>query len=152
MGSLILKIFLYLKERSSTSNLSYANAFNLVYARILSLGKGLTHYQSTNFRLVQIETVCRWQFKNLMKIPGSSLTVQNTLGKGEIAHYEQFLLFPQRYQKACFPGASKGVIVWEWVSMKGKRLEQAVSSSDNIHKFFISLLLHNWLLNNKILR
>ena len=37
------------------------------------------------------------------------------LGKGEIAHYEQFLLFPQCFQKACFPGASKGVIVWEWV-------------------------------------
>ena len=34
--------------------------------------------------------------------------------KGEIAHYEQFLLFPQCFQKACFPGASKGV-VWEWV-------------------------------------
>ena len=34
--------------------------------------------------------------------------------KGEIARYEQFLLFPQCFQKACFPGASKGVIVWEW--------------------------------------
>ena len=37
------------------------------------------------------------------------------MGKGEIARYEQFLLFPQCFQKACFPGASKGVIVWEWV-------------------------------------
>ena len=26
-----------------------------------------------------------------------------------------FLLFPQCFQKACFPGASQGVIVWEWV-------------------------------------
>ena len=40
---------------------------------------------------------------------------ENTVGKGEIACYEQFLLIPQRFQKACFPGASKGVIVWEWV-------------------------------------
>ena len=39
------------------------------------------------------------------------------MGKGEIARYEQFLLFPQCFQKACFPGASKGVIVWEWVKM-----------------------------------
>ena len=39
----------------------------------------------------------------------------NTLGKGEIARYEQFLLFPQCFQKACCPGASKGVIVLEWV-------------------------------------
>ena len=42
--------------------------------------------------------------------------VENTVGKGEIAPYEQFLLFPQCFQKACFPGASKGVIVWEWVN------------------------------------
>ena len=40
---------------------------------------------------------------------------RNTVGKEEIARYEQFLLFPQCFQKACFPGASVGVIVWEWV-------------------------------------
>ena len=38
------------------------------------------------------------------------------MGKGEIARYKQFLLFPQCFQKDCFPGASKGVIVWEWVN------------------------------------
>ena len=38
------------------------------------------------------------------------------MGKGEIAHYEQFLLFPQCFQKTCFPEAAKGVIVWEWVN------------------------------------
>ena len=41
--------------------------------------------------------------------------VENTVGKGEIARNEQFLLFPLCFQKACFPGASKDVIVWEWV-------------------------------------
>ena len=41
--------------------------------------------------------------------------VENTVGKGEIAHYEQFLLFQQCFQKTCFPEASKCVIVWEWV-------------------------------------
>ena len=35
--------------------------------------------------------------------------VENTVG------YEQFLLYQHCFQKACFPGASKGVIVWEWV-------------------------------------
>ena len=44
-----------------------------------------------------------------------SKQIENTVGKGEIARYEQFLLLPQCFQKACFPGASKGVIVWEWV-------------------------------------
>ena len=47
---------------------------------------------------------------------GSKLSkrVENIVGKGEIARYEQFLLFPQCFQKVCFPGASKGVIWWEW--------------------------------------
>ena len=45
------------------------------------------------------------------------------MGKGEIANCEQFLLFPQCFQKACFPGASKGVIVWEWVKTSpGKKI------------------------------
>ena len=42
--------------------------------------------------------------------------VENTVGKGEIARYEQFLLFPQCLEKACFTGVSKGVVVWEWVN------------------------------------
>ena len=73
----------------------------------------LTYYQTTNFRLFQTERVCRQQFhmdENERKL---SKRVENTVGKGEIARYEQFLLFPQCFQKACFPGASKGVIVWE---------------------------------------
>ena len=41
--------------------------------------------------------------------------VENTVGKGEIARYEQFLLFPQCFLKACFPRASKGVTLWECV-------------------------------------
>ena len=44
--------------------------------------------------------------------------VENTVSKGEIARYEQFLLFPQCFQKACFQGASKGVMVLEWVNLK----------------------------------
>ena len=44
-----------------------------------------------------------------------SKPVENTVGKGEITPHEQFLLSPQFFQKAFFSGASKGVIVWEWV-------------------------------------
>ena len=44
-----------------------------------------------------------------------SKRVENTVGKGEIARHQQFLLFPQCFLKACFPGASKSVNVWEWV-------------------------------------
>ena len=45
-----------------------------------------------------------------------SKQVENTVGKGEIARYKQFHLFLQCFQKAYFPWASKGVIVWEWVN------------------------------------
>ena len=30
-----------------------------------------------------------------------SKQVESTVGKGEIARYEQFLLFPHRFQKLC---------------------------------------------------
>ena len=77
----------------------------------------LTHYQLTNFRLFQIE---RFADSNLKyEENGRKLfnPVENTVGKGDIARYEQYLLFPQCFQKACFPGVSKDVILWEWVSI-----------------------------------
>ena len=52
-----------------------------------------------------------------------SKRVENTVGKGEIARYEQFLLFPQCFQKAFFAGASKGVVVWEWVKPSPKSVD-----------------------------
>ena len=62
------------------------------------------------------------------------------MGKGEIAHYEQFLLFPRCFQKACFPGASKGVIVWEWVnSLPNNKIldcSKVKETADNKFKFY----------------
>ena len=43
-------------------------------------------------------------YENARKL---SRRVENTVGKGEIARYEQFLRFPQCFQKACFPGRQK---------------------------------------------
>ena len=40
-------------------NLSSANAFTMVTSKSLSFGKGLSHYQTTDFRLFQTERVCR---------------------------------------------------------------------------------------------
>ena len=78
----------------------------------------LTHYQTTNFRHFQTEGVLQTTISKFDE-NGKKLSkqVENTVGKGEIVRYEQFLLFPQCFQEACFPGASKGVIVWEWVNM-----------------------------------
>ena len=76
----------------------------------------LTHYQTTNFRLFTLKEFADDNFKFDKNGRKLSKRVENTVGKGEIARYEQFLLFPQCFQKACFPGVSKGVIVWEWVN------------------------------------
>ena len=59
--------------------------------------------------------------------------------KGEIARNEQFLLFPQCFQKACYPGASKGVIVWEWVKTPKK------SYLPSLIKSILSLVLQIFL-------
>ena len=77
----------------------------------------LTHCQMTNFRLFRNKEFADDNFKFDENGRKLSKQVENTVGKGEIARYEQFLLFPQCFQKACFPEASKGVIVWEWVKI-----------------------------------
>ena len=65
------------------------------------------------------------------------------MGKGEIARYEQFHLFQQCFQKACFPGASKGVTVWEWV--KGILAAQIKECTRQNINLFNPLLLNNQL-------
>ena len=78
----------------------------------------LTHYQMTNFRL--FEKKKRFADDNFNYDENGrklSKRVENTVGKGEIAHYEQFLLFSQCFEKACFPGVSKCVNVWKWINI-----------------------------------
>ena len=59
----------------------------------------LTLSQTTNFRLFQTERDANFKFdENGRKF---SKWVENTVGKGEIARCEQFLLFPQCFNKAC---------------------------------------------------
>ena len=58
----------------------------------------LTLAQSTIFRLFQIERVCHDNFKFYENDRKVSKRIENTVVKGEIAHDEQFLLFPQCFQ------------------------------------------------------
>ena len=83
------------------------------------------------FHLSVVEPITIWQILDSSKLKEFaddnfkfdensrklSKRAENTVGKGEIACYEQFLLFPQCFQKARFLVASKGVIVWEWVKL-----------------------------------
>ena len=67
----------------------------------------LTHYQTTNFRLFQTEVFADDNFRFDENGRKLSKRVENTVGKGEIARNEQFLFFPQCFEKACFPGGFK---------------------------------------------
>ena len=84
--------------------LSSESAFNLDQSRILPVGK---EFADDNLKFDEYgRKLSKW--------------IENTVGKGEIAHYKQFLLFSQCFQEACFPEVSKGVIVWEWVKQCSK--------------------------------
>ena len=48
-----------------------------------------------------------WCQKNRQMRTQLSISVENIVGKGEIAHYEQFLLFPQCFQKLSVVDVSK---------------------------------------------
>ena len=78
--------------------------------------KPLTHSKTTILDSSKLKEFAEDNFKVDENGRKLSKWVENTVGKGEITRYEQFLLFPQCFQKACFPGASKGVIMWEWVN------------------------------------
>ena len=74
-----------------------------------------------------------------MKMTKLSEWVENAVGKGEIARYEQFLLFPQCFQKGFFPGALKGVIVREWFKfpcLSHFSVRIGNSHTDKFHSFF----------------
>ena len=72
---------------------SYLLFFSLVYYPPRLVGPdSLTLSQTTNFRPFQTVRLADDNFKFDEKF---STQVENTVGKGEIARYEQFLLFPQ---------------------------------------------------------
>ena len=50
-----------------------------------------------------------------------SKRVKNDVGKGEIARYEQFLLFPQRFPNTFTPDTSRPWLVWEKVNAFSKK-------------------------------
>ena len=60
----------------------------------------LTFLQTTNYGLFQTERLSRQPFFKFDENGGKfSKRVENTVGNGKIARYEQFLLFPQCFQK-----------------------------------------------------
>ena len=60
---------------------------------------GLTLSKTTNFRLFQLREFADYNFKFDENGREFSKRVENTVVNGEISCYEQFLLFPQCFQK-----------------------------------------------------
>ena len=61
----------------------------------------LTLSLMTNFRLVQTDEFADDNFEFDENCGKFSKRVENTVGKREIAHHEQFFLFPQCFLKTC---------------------------------------------------
>ena len=53
------------------------------------------------------------------------------MGKGEIARYEQFLLFPQCFQRLVLQTRIKPVTVWEKVN----KIVENINKKKNVDKF-----------------
>ena len=77
--------------------------------------------------------------------------VENTVGKGEIACYEQFLLFPQCFQKAFFPGAFN---MQRWVLTTCKKKAKATKKKMFVF-FFVNVCkfqIYNLVLNSNVVK
>ena len=117
----IIKLFMGLNSLVLTWNSCIKrNANN--YGNIIAVANNMDRLRKLFDSTGIFVRVCWRQFQIWRKWKKLSKRVENTVGKGEIAHNEQFLLFPQCFQKACFPGASKGVIMWEWVKRRKKNI------------------------------
>ena len=58
-------------------------------------------------------TILKW----MKMVKSSSKRLQNTVGKGEIAHYELFLILPQCFHNIFTTNMSKQGLVWERVML-----------------------------------
>ena len=78
----------------------------------------LTLSQTTNLRLPKLKEFADNNFKLNENGKKCSERVENTAEKGEIARFEQFLLFPQFFQKTCTADTLKQGLVWERVKAR----------------------------------
>ena len=82
--------------------MSFAICLNLDQSKILSSGNELNLSKTTNFLTLPNRKSLLTTILNLMKmVKKLSRRVEKAEGKGEIARSEQFLLFPQCFQRTC---------------------------------------------------
>ena len=110
--------FLLVNYKNIVSNEAKRHLLDSAICRGYPIRQGrsavLTHYQTTNFRLFQTERVCRRQFQIRRKWQKAIQAGRKHCGKRRNCSLRAISPFPTVFS-ACFQGASKGVIVWEWV-------------------------------------
>ena len=79
---------------------SIISFFHNVFKRLLFSGL-LTPSQTTKLDCSSLKEFADNNFRFDENGRKLSKRVENTVGRGEIAHYEQFLLFPQCFQNIC---------------------------------------------------
>ena len=108
-----------------------ANALNLDWSKILSLSKDVTFPKQQIFYSSKFKALADGNFKFDEYGRKFSKQVENTVGKGEIAWYEQFLLLPLCFQKACTADRKNQVLFGKGLTLSHTRkfrLFQAESS------------------------
>ena len=87
--------------------------------------------KTTNFRLFQSKRADD-NFKVVENGRKLSYRVKNVVGKGEIACYEQFLLFPQCFQETGTADTYKPGLVWERVkTMRKETFANIIDKAEN---------------------
>ena len=71
----------------------------------------------TNFRPSKLKEFAddNFKFDENGKKSFKRVDLENTVGKGEIARYEQFLLFPRCFQKTCTETCKTKSLFWKWL-------------------------------------
>ena len=83
----------------------------------------LTLFQMTNFRLFQTEkSFADDNFRIYENGKKVSKQVETAVGKGVIARYKQFLVFPTVFSKALYCRHKKPGLVWERVNLSSERM------------------------------
>ena len=66
--------------------------------------------------------------------------VENTVGKGESARYEQFLLFPQCFQTNCTADTKKHGLFWERVKRFVAKYAYGKKEKKAFKRYFANIL------------
>ena len=79
-----------------------------------------------------------------------SKRMENTVGKGEIARYEQFLLFPKCFQTTCTADTLKHGLVWEMVN---QCVHDALDGRVNSHFviLYLSIEFFTWIFHSEFM-